>query len=150
MSIQRASQSSNLAEILEKILDKGVVVAGDIKIALADVELLTIKIRLVICSVERAMDIGIDWWQNDPNLSTRAQKETEERDLLQQRLNHLESKMAQYESSVPHRGASENIGVYGQTIIEQALASRSREDKPGVEHKRTFGFNLEEKKKLGI
>lgn len=63
-----ALQSTNLADLIERVLDKGVVVAGDIKILLADVELLTIKIRLVICSVEKAMAMGINWWVSDPYL----------------------------------------------------------------------------------
>lgn len=65
-------QSTNLADILERVLDKGIVIAGDIKVCLADVELLSIKIRLVIASVDKAMAIGINWWQNDPSLSTGA------------------------------------------------------------------------------
>lgn len=96
MNVQRASHATSLVEILEKILDKGVVVAGDIKISLADVELLTIKIRLVICSVERAMDIGIDWWQSDPNLSTKAQKEIRNMDRLHERVKQLEAELAKY------------------------------------------------------
>lgn len=67
-----ATNSTNLAELLERVLDKGVVVAGDIKIKLVEIELLTIQIRLVICSVERAVEMGMDWWQRDPNLSSRA------------------------------------------------------------------------------
>lgn len=67
-----ATNSTNLAELLERVLDKGVVVAGDIKIKLVEIELLTIQIRLVICSVERAVEMGMDWWQRDPSLSSRA------------------------------------------------------------------------------
>ena len=69
-SITHATRTSNLADVLERVLDKGVVIAGDIKIKLVDIELLTIQIRLVICSVERAMEMGMDWWRTDPNLST--------------------------------------------------------------------------------
>jgi hypothetical protein len=72
-------QTTNVADLLERILDKGVVIVGDIKINLVDVELLTIKIRLLIASVDKAKSIGIDWWENDPFLSTskRAQLEAE-------------------------------------------------------------------------
>ncbi len=99
MSVQRASQSSSLADILEKILDKGVVVAGDIKISLADVELLTIKIRLVVCSVEKAMEIGIDWWQSDPNLSSQAKKEDDlANKKLGERIEELETKLSRFKS----------------------------------------------------
>ncbi len=59
-------QSTNLADLLERVLDKGIVIAGDIKIKLVDVELLTIQIRLVVCSVDKAKEIGIDWWVNNP------------------------------------------------------------------------------------
>lgn len=66
--VVHATQGTNLADLLERVLDKGVVVAGDIKVMLADVELLSIKIRLVVCSVEKALAMGINWWQNDPYL----------------------------------------------------------------------------------
>ena len=67
-------QSSSLVEVLERILDKGVVIAGDISISLADVELLKIKIRLVVASVDKAKEIGIDWWERDSMLSSKAIK----------------------------------------------------------------------------
>ncbi|EFL12917.1 gas vesicle protein [Streptomyces sp. C] len=63
---------ANLADILERVLDKGVVIAGDIRINLLDIELLTIKLRLVVASVERAKEMGIDWWERDPALSSKA------------------------------------------------------------------------------
>jgi hypothetical protein len=67
--ITHATRTSNLADVLERVLDKGVVIAGDIKIKLVDIELLTIQIRLVVCSVERAQAMGMNWWQSDPNLT---------------------------------------------------------------------------------
>lgn len=72
-------QTTNIADLLERILDKGVVIVGDIKINLVDVELLTIKIRLLIASVDKAKSIGIDWWENDPFISSskRAQLKAE-------------------------------------------------------------------------
>jgi hypothetical protein len=72
--IASATRSSSLADILERVLDKGVVIAGDIKIKLVEIELLTIQIRLVICSVERAMEMGMDWWRTDPNWSALARQ----------------------------------------------------------------------------
>jgi len=70
MSIQRSTrhsvESTNLADLLERILDKGIVIAGDIKIKLVDVELLTIQIRLVVCSVDKAKEMGMDWWVSNP------------------------------------------------------------------------------------
>jgi hypothetical protein len=79
MAIQRGTQhsieSTNLADLLERILDKGVVIAGDVKIRLVDVELLTIQIRLVICSVDKAREIGMDWWVNNPAFIRQPQHE---------------------------------------------------------------------------
>lgn len=69
---QRSGPSStNLADILERILDKGIVVVGDIRVNLLDIELLTIKIRLLVASVDRAKEMGIDWWEHDPTLSSK-------------------------------------------------------------------------------
>lgn len=66
--------SANLADILERVLDKGVVIAGDIQINLLDIELLTIKLRLIVASVDKAKEMGIDWWEHDPSLSSRAHR----------------------------------------------------------------------------
>src|SRR3954453_11961560 len=63
-------QSTNLADIVERVLDKGIVIAGDIRVNLLEVELLTIRIRLLIASVDKAREIGIDWWEYDPSLSS--------------------------------------------------------------------------------
>jgi hypothetical protein len=82
--MMHATEATNLADILERVLDKGVVIAGDIKIQIADIDLLTIKIRLLIASVDKAMEMGIDWWQHDSYLSSQARKadlETESKEL---------------------------------------------------------------------
>ena len=86
-------QQANLADILERVLDKGIVIAGDIKVNLLDIELLTIKIRLLVASVDKAKEMGIDWWENDPMLSTRPrdQELEEENRELKRRLEELES-----------------------------------------------------------
>ena len=63
------SGTTNLIDILDRVLDKGLVIAGDIRISLANVELLTIRIRLLVCSVDKAEQIGLNWWKHDPNLS---------------------------------------------------------------------------------
>jgi Gas vesicle protein len=65
----RSGHPAQLADVLERVLDKGIVIAGDIKIELLDIELLTVKIRLLIASADKAREMGIDWWQNDPFLS---------------------------------------------------------------------------------
>ena len=64
------SGTTNLVDILDRVLDKGLVIAGDIRISLANVELLTVRIRLLICSVDKAEQIGLNWWKHDPNLTT--------------------------------------------------------------------------------
>jgi len=68
-SITHATSSSNLADILERVLDKGIVIAGDVKVKLVDIELLTIQIRLLICSVDKAREMGIDWWTRESYLA---------------------------------------------------------------------------------
>lgn len=93
--IVHAVQATNLADILERVLDKGIVIAGDIKIQIADVDLLNIKIRLLIASVDKAMEMGINWWQQDSYLSSEA-KEAElekENKSLKKRLERLEAKI---------------------------------------------------------
>jgi len=93
--MMHATEANNLADILERVLDKGIVIAGDIKIQLADVDLLNIKIRLLVASVDKAMEMGINWWQQDSYLSTKA-KETEiekENVVLKKRLDRLEEKI---------------------------------------------------------
>jgi hypothetical protein len=72
---------ANLGDILERVLDKGLVIAGDIQVNLLDIELLTIKLRLVIASLETAREVGINWWENDPWLNADASRRAEEREL---------------------------------------------------------------------
>ena len=93
--ITHAIQATNLAEILERVLDKGIVIAGDIKIQLADVDLLNIKIRLLIASVDKAMEMGINWWQQDSYLSSKAKESEIEKEnaALKKRLVRLEAKL---------------------------------------------------------
>lgn len=92
-AIAHSVQTTSLADILERVLDKGIVIAGDIKICLADVELLNIKIRLLIASVDKAREMGIDWWQSDPALSSKARAIEEENRGLRERLDRLEARI---------------------------------------------------------
>jgi hypothetical protein len=98
MTIQRAAQhsiqSTNIADLLERVLDKGVVIAGDIKISLVDIELLTIQLRLVICSVDKAREMGMDWWVNNPAFSRKSEMEKTDATVaaIEERLSKLESK----------------------------------------------------------
>src|SRR5437016_5301122 len=89
--LQRSSGGpANLADILERVLDKGIVIAGDIQINLLDIELLTIKLRLLVASVERAQEMGINWWESDPALSSNAKQLEQENHDLRARLDRLE------------------------------------------------------------
>jgi len=86
-----ANNSASLADILERVLDKGIVIAGDIQINLLDIELLTIKLRLLVASVDRAREMGIDWWESDPALSSKARKKLDgENQELRERVAQLE------------------------------------------------------------
>jgi hypothetical protein len=93
LRMQHAVESNTLADILERVLDKGIVIAGDIGISLVGVELLSIKIRLVVASVETAMQMGINWWKIDPSLSSSAHQLEEENHLLRERLDRLEARL---------------------------------------------------------
>lgn len=86
-NIAHATETATLADILERILDKGIVIAGDIKIKLVDIELLTIQIRLLIASVEKAKEMGMDWWVTNKDLVSGRNKEVES---LKERVNELE------------------------------------------------------------
>ncbi len=93
---QQSGQS--LADVLERVLDKGIVIVGDIQVRLLDIELLTIKVRLMVASVERAREMGINWWEGDPFVSTLAEQEPrdgEDPAQLQRRIEALEQRLAQ-------------------------------------------------------
>ena len=86
-----APQPANLADLLERILDKGIVIAGDIRVNLLDIELLTIKIRLLIASVDKAREMGIDWWEHDPSLSSGERDLAVENERLRERIGELQA-----------------------------------------------------------
>ncbi|HEX3317251.1 MAG TPA: gas vesicle protein [Solirubrobacteraceae bacterium] len=99
--------SANLADILERVLDKGIVIAGDIQINLLDIELLTIKLRLLIASVDRAREMGINWWESDPSLQSLPSPENgggnvkqleQENRELRERLDRLEQRLEEQSS----------------------------------------------------
>ena len=93
--ITHGTEATNLADILERVLDKGIVIAGDIKIQIADIDLLNIKIRLLVASVDKAMEMGINWWQQDSYLSSKAKDNEIEKEntVLKKRLDRLEAKI---------------------------------------------------------
>src|SRR5438034_11196325 len=91
-------RSSGLIDVLDRVLDKGLVVAGDIKISLVDVELLTIRIRLLICSIDKSEQIGLDWWKFDRHLSPGKQPISGENEKVKREIRALERKLAQVTS----------------------------------------------------
>ncbi len=84
----RSREPANLADILERVLDKGIVIAGDIQVNLLDIELLTIKIRLLVASVECAREMGINWWESDPTLSANPDEPRSEKVQVRARFEH--------------------------------------------------------------
>jgi hypothetical protein len=87
------THSSGLVDVLDRVLDKGLVIAGDIKVSLAEVELLTVRIRLIICSIDKAQQIGLDWWRYDQHLAPGRQHAELEKEQLREQVRLLERKV---------------------------------------------------------
>ncbi|GGT31552.1 hypothetical protein GCM10010271_39360 [Streptomyces kurssanovii] len=143
----QGSSSSNLADILERVLDKGIVIAGDIRINLLDIELLTIKLRLLVASVDKAKEMGIDWWEHDPSLSSRASHDGTERSLAaENRRLREEIETLRREGSLAGRNEepleTPRPAVEGR-VLEEVGESRvpeeRREDRVGGEGKQARG-----------
>lgn len=106
MSSERSSslitaRPPGLVDVLDRILDKGLVIAGDIKVSLANVELLTLQIRILVCSIDKAEQIGLNWWRYDSNLTTRAERMEAENTELRERLAELEQQIRQLSAPPP-------------------------------------------------
>ena len=112
--------STGLVDVLDRVLDKGLVVAGDIKVSLAEVELLTIRIRLMICSIDKAEAIGLDWWKYDRHLSPGREQMLQENLELREQLRVLERRLASMTRASSGRrrrglaGAHEGISIAGR------------------------------------
>ena len=126
---------SSLVDVLERVLDKGIVIAGDIQVNLLDIELLTIKIRLLVASVDRAKEMGIDWWEGDPTLSGSARELARENAALEDRLERLEGQLALMAGErdadrveVTERSRAVADPETGKTVSEQS-SKRVTEDK---------------------
>jgi hypothetical protein len=91
-------RSAGLVDVLDRVLDKGLVIAGDIRVSLAEVELLTIRIRLLVCSIDKAEQIGLDWWRDDPHLSIAARKLSAENQELRGQVRLLEERLTALEA----------------------------------------------------
>jgi hypothetical protein len=114
---------SNLADILERVLDKGIVIAGDIQVNLLDIELLTIKIRLLVASVDRAKEMGINWWESDPTLTREAQELVRENDALRSRLDRLEERMLS-DGGAAQPESRERVEVIEETKEDEGARSQ--------------------------
>lgn len=127
MDVQRPGGGgpANLADILERVLDKGIVIAGDIQINLLDIELLTIKLRLLVASVERAQEMGINWWESDPTLSSRAEELEEENQDLRARLERLEEAAG---LPAPKPGEEVVVETRRREVVEEEGGERRREE----------------------
>lgn len=97
-AVPSSRQSAGLVDLLDRVLDKGLVIAGDVKVSLAEVELLTIRIRLIVCSLDKAEAIGLDWWRHDRYLSPGKSALTAENDALRTQVQRLEQKLALLEA----------------------------------------------------
>jgi Gas vesicle protein len=100
-----SSGTTNLADLLERVLDKGIVIAGDITVSLGQVELLSIKLRLIVASIDKAQEIGIDWWRSDPALSSHAKQMEMENEQLKTRLDRVEDRLRSLPA--PHSASPE-------------------------------------------
>jgi hypothetical protein len=89
-----AHRGTGLVDLLDRVLDKGLLIAGDIRISLAEVELLTIRIRLIVCSIDKAQEIGLDWWKHDRNLAPGARLLSAETEALRRQVRTLERRLA--------------------------------------------------------
>lgn len=122
-------RSAGLVDLLDRILDKGLVVAGDIKISLAEVELLTIRIRLIVCSADKAEQIGLDWWKHDKHLSGTGKGLIDENQALREQVRRLEDRVATLADGGPKRvkasGKARSNGRNGASSRPGAGASRS-------------------------
>ena len=97
--------NAGLVDVLDRVLDKGLVVAGDIKVSLAEVELLTIRIRLMICSIDKAEEIGLDWWKYDRHLSPGRELVLQQNQDLREQVRLLEARLAALTPAPARRGA---------------------------------------------
>ncbi|MBE9177832.1 gas vesicle protein [Oculatella sp. LEGE 06141] len=98
-TITTSTQGSTLADVLERVLDKGIVIAGDISVSVGSTELLSIRIRLLVSSVDKAREIGINWWESDPYLSSQARQLTDSNHQLQARVESLENELRSLRSA---------------------------------------------------
>ncbi|HEY0390277.1 MAG TPA: gas vesicle protein [Solirubrobacterales bacterium] len=139
MDVQRPGGPANLADILERVLDKGIVIAGDIQINLLDIELLTIKLRLLVASVERAQEMGINWWESDPTLSSKAHELEEENEDLRARLERLEEAAG---LPAPKPGEEVVVETRRREVVEEEDGEERKREVVQEEHEDVHGAQM--------
>jgi Gas vesicle protein len=98
-------RSTGLVDVLDRVLDKGLLIAGDIRVSLAEVELLTIRIRLIVCSIDKAQEIGLDWWKYDHHLAPGRERLSAENETLKRQIRQLQRQLA----SVTTKGTAPRV-----------------------------------------
>lgn len=116
--------STGLVDVLDRVLDKGLVIAGDIRVSLAEVELLTIRIRLLVCSIDKAEEIGLDWWRDDPHLSRAARRLASENEELRTQVGLLGERLTSLEAA--EREASGRGGARGSKGSKTTQSGRKK------------------------
>src|SRR6185437_8506706 len=112
LELPGAHRSTGLVDVLDRVLDKGLVIAGDIKVSLAEVELLTIRVRLIVCSIDKAQQIGLDWWRYDQHLAPGRQQMELEKEQLREQVRLLERKVQSLTRRTPAaKRATRNSGT---------------------------------------
>ena len=115
-----------LVDVLDRILDKGLVIAGDIKVSLANVELLTLQIRLLVCSIDKAEQIGLNWWRYDTNLTTRAERAEAENVELRERLSELELEIRKLGAGSAAASRGQNQIVNSRKVVTRKVKTKRR------------------------
>jgi hypothetical protein len=115
-----------LVDVLDRILDKGLVIAGDIKVSLANVELLTLQIRLLVCSIDKAEQIGLNWWRYDTNLTTRAERAEAENVELRERLSELELEIRKLAVESAASSREPNQIVNSRKVVTRKVRTKRR------------------------
>ena len=115
-----------LVDVLDRILDKGLVIAGDIKVSLANVELLTLQIRLLVCSIDKAEQIGLNWWRYDTNLTTRAERAEAENLELRERLSELEQEIRKLGAAARVATVREPVATREVTTTTRRVGTKNR------------------------
>ena len=130
MSTERSTlitaRPPGLVDVLDRILDKGLVIAGDIKVSLANVELLTLQIRLLVCSIDKAEQIGLNWWRYDTNLTTRAERAEAENVELRERLSELELEIRKLAVESAASSREPNQIVNSRKVVTRKVRTKRR------------------------